>query len=422
VPGLRGPNAVAEPSRGRAVALRVVVEAVGVGALVGLGLCVRGLDQLRPGLYRGGFLGVALLAAAVVAVAAADRRTLVAAVLGWRPLVWLGRRSYGVYLWFWPVFMLTRPHADVDLTGYPLFALRATITVALAAASYRYVEMPIRSGALGRTWSALQSRPSRPDTRTATAWTMTMALAVAAISSGVLVHRHTPTPAAFLVESRSMLRQVPANRTVEPGSAMTSVPPTTTTTTTIGAPEPVTAPGDPSPAGAGPSPPAAPPVDIAPMAAGGVQARVTAIGESVLMEAEPELAAAAGGLTLEAAVGRQVGGTIKAVQALHDAGGLGDEIVVQVGNNGTVTSDEFDELMALLSGARRVAVVNVKVPRVWEGPNNDVLSGGVSKWPNAVLLDWYSLGSANPDVFLDDGVHLKPAGVHLYAQLILSGL
>jgi hypothetical protein len=67
-------------------------------------------------------------------------------------------------------------------------------------------------------------------------------------------------------------------------------------------------------------------------------------------------------------------------------------------------------------------VVNVKVPRVWEESNNDVLASGVARWPNAVLLDWHSLGSANPDVFLDDGVHLRPDGVRLYTQLILSGL
>jgi len=433
VAGLRGPNAVAGRPRlqFRVIALRVGVEAVGVAALLGLGLCVEGIDQLRPGLYRGGFLGVAVLAAAVVAVAAADRRTLVGAVLGCLPLVWLGRRSYGVYLWFWPVFMLTRPHSDIDLTGYPLFALRAAITVALAAASYRYVEMPIRSGALGQTWAALRSRPRRPATSRTTAWTMAVAVAVAAIATGVLVHRPTPMPASFLVEGTSTLRQVAADRTVEPGSARTSVPPDTATTTTIGAPEPVTSPGAPGPAtaygprrpadpAAGPAP--TPPGAIAPMAAGGVQGRVTAIGESVLIEAAPELAAAAGDFTLEAAVGRQMEGTIKAVQALHDSGGLGDEIVVQVGNNGTVTSDELDQLMSLLSGARRVAVVNVKVPRVWEAANNDVLAEGVGKWPNAVLLDWYHLGSANPDVFLDDGVHLKPAGVHLYTQLILSGL
>jgi hypothetical protein len=164
------------------------------------------------------------------------------------------------------------------------------------------------------------------------------------------------------------------------------------------------------------------PADTAVVAATAAHGRITAIGESVLMEAEPELAAALDDLTLEAAVGRQMEGTIKAVQALHDAGGLGDEVVVQVGNNGTVTSDEFDQLMSLLSGARRVAVVNVKVPRVWEESNNDVLASGVSKWPNAVLLDWHRLGSANPDVFLDDGVHLRPDGVRLYTQLILSGL
>ncbi|MEN3314084.1 MAG: hypothetical protein V7605_318 [Acidimicrobiaceae bacterium] len=412
----------AAPRRGRAVAVRALLEAAGVAALVGLGLCVRGLDQLRPGLYRGGFLGVAMLAAVVVAVGAAERRTLVGRVLGWRPLVWLGRRSYGVYLWFWPVFMLTRPHADIDLTGYPLFALRASVTVALATASYRFVEMPIRSGALARTWSALRSRSGRREASRATAWTMAVALAFAAIAAGVVVHRRTPTPDAFLVEGRLALRQVPADRTVEPGSATTTT--SQDPTTTVAPPEPTPAPTPPAPADTAPAPtaPAPAPAHTAVVAATGPHGRVTAIGESVLMEAEPELAAAVDDLTLEAAVGRQMEGTIKAVQALHDAGGLGDEIIVQVGNNGTVTSDEFEQLMSLLSGARRVAVVNVKVPRVWEESNNDVLASGVARWPNAVLLDWHSLGSANPDVFLDDGVHLRPDGVRLYTQLILSGL
>ena len=76
-------------------------------------------------------------------------RSWVAAGLACRPLVWLGRRSYAVYLWFWPVFMLTRPHSDVPLTGTPLLALRMAITLGLATASYRWVEQPVREGRPG---------------------------------------------------------------------------------------------------------------------------------------------------------------------------------------------------------------------------------------------------------------------------------
>ena len=73
-------------------------------------------------------------------------------------MVWLGRRSYGIYLFYWPVIMLTRAYYDVPLAGNALLALRAGITVTLAALSYRLVEAPIRNGALGRLWADVRRR------------------------------------------------------------------------------------------------------------------------------------------------------------------------------------------------------------------------------------------------------------------------
>ena len=163
--------------------------------LWGLWLCLSRVDQFDPRLYRGGFLGAAVLAAVAIVIAA-HPRSWVAKGLGCRPLVWLGRRSYAVYLWFWPVFMLTRPHSDVPLRGTPLLALRIAITLALATASYRWVEQPIREGALGRAWADFRSglaRRARPST-TATRWALGSAVAVVVVSTAVFVGHPVPAP------------------------------------------------------------------------------------------------------------------------------------------------------------------------------------------------------------------------------------
>nr|MBA3441633.1 serine hydrolase [Pyrinomonadaceae bacterium] len=79
-------------------------------------------------------------------------------VLGWPPLRWIGLRSYGIYLWHWPVFILTRPYLDVPLQGWPLLLLRLAIVGVLVEISYRYVEMPVRHGTFGQTWRSFWAR------------------------------------------------------------------------------------------------------------------------------------------------------------------------------------------------------------------------------------------------------------------------
>ena len=85
-----------------------------------------------------------------------------------RPLRWVGLRSYGIYLWHWPVFQLTRPGVDISLTGWPLFGLRIAITLALAELSYRLIELPVRHGAIGRLWHTYVIRPTSADASCAT--------------------------------------------------------------------------------------------------------------------------------------------------------------------------------------------------------------------------------------------------------------
>lgn len=134
---------------GGAEGRRSVGMALDGGGLAALGLLLAGfvrLSDTHPLLYRGGFTLVALSTALLIVAVTYPGARLMPALLGWRPLRWVGLRSYGIYLWHWPVFMVTRPYQDIALDGWPLLALRLLIVLALAELSYRLLELPIRHG------------------------------------------------------------------------------------------------------------------------------------------------------------------------------------------------------------------------------------------------------------------------------------
>jgi peptidoglycan/LPS O-acetylase OafA/YrhL len=169
------------PSRGVAAAVgrrsRFLLDGAGLAGLVVIGLMIWRTGQYSPFLYRGGLVVLALATAAVVA-AAAGAGTVVGTMLGWPPLRWIGVRSYGIYLWHYPVIVLTSPaNAPEDL---PRAAAQVAASIGIAALSWRFVEEPIRHGALGRLWHRLRTQPVwRPEPAALTSW--------AAVTGGVAV-------------------------------------------------------------------------------------------------------------------------------------------------------------------------------------------------------------------------------------------
>jgi hypothetical protein len=127
-------------------------------------------------------------------------------------------------------------------------------------------------------------------------------------------------------------------------------------------------------------------------------------------------------LQMDASVSRHTPEAIDVIRVLHAAGQLGDEVVLHLGTNGPVTDGQFDEIMQLLSGVKRVVVVNTRVDRAWEQQVNDTLAAGVQRYPNAVLFDWHAAGSEHPEYFVQDGVHLTGDGARYYALVITSKL
>src|SRR5450759_1322599 len=145
---------------------------------------------------------------------------------------------------------------------------------------------------------------------------------------------------------------------------------------------------------------------------------VSTVGDSILLDFQPELQSAISGVKVDGLVSRQFETGIGIVQTDRAAGTLGNVLVVELGTNGSVTSSDFDAMMQAAAGAKRVVFVNVNVPRSWAAPDNAVLAAGVARYPGvAVLADWNALSTGHPEWFTADQVHLEPAGAQAMATL-----
>jgi peptidoglycan/LPS O-acetylase OafA/YrhL/lysophospholipase L1-like esterase len=357
---------------------RAMLDGVGGLALVGLLLSFASAHFQSNIMFRGGFLGVAFLSCAVIAVAVHPAARLGPVVLGVRPLRWIGERSYGIYLWHWPIFMVTRPGLDTHITGWANTTMRFALTIAAAELSYRFVEEPVRHGSLGR-WFATMRQASGADRRAmigrslATTGVVVLGVTVAGVGLATAQPPRVEAGLQFLVASSSS---------------------TTTSTTAPPANAPTTA----------PAPPPA----------------VTAIGDSVMLGAKGALEAKIPGIQVNAAVSRQFGTAIDIIEQLKAAGQLSPVVVIHLGTNGVITDGHMQRLKDLLADRQRVIFLNTFVPRSWQNGDNDVIQRWVPQFGNAVLVNWNGEGSLHPEYFYSDHIHVNPAGQQRYADLIAA--
>ncbi len=149
---------------------------------------------------------------------------------------------------------------------------------------------------------------------------------------------------------------------------------------------------------------------LPPPGPGFVAGRVTAVGDSVMLDYQAALQADIPGVMVDASVSRQWSDGLQILQELKASGQLGAEVIVALGTNGPITDSDFDAMMQTLNGASRVVFVNIHVDRPWQDPNNAVLASGVTRYPNVGVADWATLAAQNPAWFGSDGTHLAIDG------------
>jgi peptidoglycan/LPS O-acetylase OafA/YrhL len=359
------------PRRPSALAVLDLTAGIALAALVLAMVTWHDYDAL---VYRGGIAAFSLTAVVLIAtvVHPAGRA---AHLLGSAPLRWIGARSYGIYLWHWPVMALTRPGIDVAWPLPLLLVAQIGLTVALAAASYRWLEQPFRKGTAQRRIRALlDARAPRHRLAIVSGLTAAAAAAVVAVAAANVGPGTTPrlpersTAAAALPGSG---KERPEGGTAQPTSA---------------APPPK-----------GPT---------------------LAVGASVMLAAAPELGRHA---RVDAEIGRQADDIIVRLRAYRDAGELPERVIVQLGENGPVTGSELAQMRQVLEGVGRVVLVNVRVPRDWNDSVNKTLEKTVARWPEARLADWYD-ASDKRDLLYDDATHPRPAGQEVYTRIVRQAL
>ncbi|WP_081680581.1 acyltransferase family protein [Cellulomonas sp. URHD0024] len=387
-----------------------VTDVVGCLALLAVVAAFVWVDEFSAALYRGGFLAFSVIAAILVG-AVVDPAGLLGRQLGRQPLRWVGERSYGIYLWHWPVFVLTRPGVDVQASPWLATPVRVAVVLLLAELSYRYVELPIRRGALSRALFAVRWGGVR---RRSAILVGALASVVVAVTTTVAV-AFAQVPAASAV-GNVLQPGVPAALHLAPSPVPTGAPATSAPDPTPGIYMSLTTPPRavaPVPA---PPPPPPPPPPAPPDPIGGA----SAFGDSVMLGAAAELNAR--GIGVDAAESRQFGVMVDLVLASRAAGTLGHTVIVHGGTNGPIDEATLRRLLDSTRD-RRVYLVNVHVPRTWEAFNDEVLSRVAAQYPNVHVLDWSTLAAGNRPWLYSDDIHLRPGtGRDGYADWVLASI
>jgi peptidoglycan/LPS O-acetylase OafA/YrhL len=378
-----------------------VLDAVAVAAALVVGWYAFGLTDRDGAAFRGGLTAVQLATLALIAVVVYPAPTRTARLLGTSPLRWVGQRSYGIYLIHWPVIVFTaaapgqQPESPLRVAG------QVALVLALAAASYRWIEQPVRHRGFGDAGRDALMRVARAVQGRSLAALATAVTAVVGV--GLVVSVGHDVLAARAPEAAQPDRVV-----ITATAPTTTVPPPTTTAA------PAAAPVTTAPATTVPSPPPPPPG----VPAGGF----TAIGDSVLVGAGPALSARlGGGITVDAVIGRQMNEAADVVRSLDAQGLLGHVVLLHLGNNGPFSEAQIEDVLAAIGPDHQVMLVNVMVPRRWEGDVNNSLEAAVARHPgNTRLVDWWSLVTSEGGLTREDGYHLTAAGAERFTDLVVG--
>ncbi|MEE1044445.1 MAG: acyltransferase family protein [Olegusella sp.] len=358
---------------GRDGRTRTRVDATGTLAIVAIVILMVFTKGYTNFSYYGGIALVSVLAAVALGCLLPDG-TILSRVLSLPPLVWIGQRSYALYLWHYPIVLLTAHRGAATATPVWLYLLQLALSIAAAEVSYRFVERPCGergalTGALRDFAGALRSGGFADWFRAHTVPFVSIAAVLAVGLIGLV--------AAPSVDA--------AGGTGAPGE------------------ERAQASAIRLPSGEG-------------------EHDITIIGDSVPLGAADDMAKAFPYALVDCKVSRQMSAGAQLLADYVSQGVVGDTVVSCLGTNGSLTEEDIDAFVQAAGSDRTVWLVNNRVPSGPQDANNALLASYADAHDNVNLIDWYATSAGHDDWFWDDGTHLRPDGAAAYTQMLVDAL
>jgi len=340
------------------------IDGIGVFGFIGILSTFLLIDETKPTLYKIAFPLAGLFGTAIL-ISIVHPASRFAPLLRNKALLWIGERSYAIYLWHWVIFQVSRPQVDLDGEDWALFTLRILVVLALADISLRLVELPIRSGAVAYWFKGMRYRT--PEVRK-----RQKVLVAISISATILL--------SSLVSAYALIDTADKNRAVKVAIEEASQP-VKTEISAIG------------------------------------KTGIWVTGDSVILGIRNEIQARNPIVLINARVGRQAPELLEVIQKDSSAA-IGSPIVFNLGNNNALTREQVVAIFEAIKTAPIRIVVNTAVPRPWKETNNALIDEVASGYPNTYVIRWDQISMGRPEYFAPDGIHLVPAGVRAYVAAI----
>ncbi|PEQ26132.1 acetyltransferase [Bacillus cereus] len=367
---------------------RLILDVVGGTALIIILLMFWKTNQYDPFLYNGGMVLLSIATALLVANLA-HPASRIAQFLRFRPLRWMGIRSYGIYLWHYPILTLTTPKVNAGDFSLIRAILQFLLIIMIAQISWKYIEKPIRQGALRN----IEFKNLRIQN---VALGVKLALICAVFVSSIAVFGLTKVSKAKenpQLDKAEAVQTHPAKHPVASWDNPTQeTPQNQEESKEVNSAQPKDA------------------------------HTVTAIGDSVMIDIAPYLKNTFPDIRIDAQIGRQLSKAIPVVEQLKNEGNLGNYVIIGLGTNGAFTTEQLVSLINLIGNERKMIFINTRVPRPWESIVNERLKSTTSEYSNITLVDWYAASAGKGDYFAPDGVHLTKVGAEAYAALVAKAV
>ena len=344
------------------------IDGIGVFGFIGILATFTLIDESKPTLYRIAFPLAGIFGTAIL-ISIVHPASRFAPLLRNKVLLWIGERSYAIYLWHWVIFQISRPQVDLDGENWALFSLRILLVLAMADISLRLVELPIRSGAVAYWFGGMKYRTKavRRKQKLTVALSLSIILitsAMVSVSAIVRVDRENQELIQILKDADKPII-TPIEDTANPGLWVT---------------------GD-----------------------------SVILGIRHILEMNHPIA------LINARVGRQAPELLEVM--LRDGPLVLDSpVVFNIGNNNALTRAQVIAIFEAVKAAPQIIVVNTAVPRPWRDANNELINEIAATYPNAVVVRWDQISEGHPEYFAPDGVHLVPTGARAYVAAITSNL